>query len=76
MPKLYIIPPEVIERRYYRGVKNLFNLYLPTVDNWFIIDNMDTAADIIAGGSREGDKEIKNPDLWDAMFKLSKSYGE
>ncbi|HEY1199664.1 MAG TPA: zeta toxin family protein [Niastella sp.] len=73
------IAPEVIERRYYRGIQNLVNLYIPVVDNWILIDNMDVAAesaDIIAQGSRKGDKEIKNPELWDTIFKQSKAYGK
>lgn len=69
----------MIERRYYRGIQNLVNLYISAVDNWILIDNMDIAADaadIIAEGSRKGDKEIKNPELWDAIFKQSKTYGK
>ncbi len=33
------IPPDVIERRYYRGLKNLFDIYLPICDNVVIMDN-------------------------------------
>lgn len=33
------IEPEVIERRYYKGIKNLFDIYLPIVDGAFIFDN-------------------------------------
>lgn len=33
------IEPDVIERRYYRGIKNLFEIYLPIVDGVFIFDN-------------------------------------
>lgn len=33
------IEPEVIERRYIFGIKNLFNIYLPMVDGAFIFDN-------------------------------------
>jgi predicted ABC-type ATPase len=33
------IEPQVIERRYYKGIKNLFDIYLPIVDGAFIFDN-------------------------------------
>jgi predicted ABC-type ATPase len=33
------IEPEIIERRYLRGIKNLFEIYLPIVDGAFVFDN-------------------------------------
>lgn len=33
------IEPEVIERRYFKGIRNLFDIYLPIVDGAFIFDN-------------------------------------
>jgi predicted ABC-type ATPase len=36
---LHDIPEEVIERRYVKGIKNLFNIYLPIVDQALIFDN-------------------------------------
>jgi predicted ABC-type ATPase len=65
-----------LERRYYRGIYNLLNLYISVVDNWMVIDNMDTSADIIAKGSKQENKDVKNPDLWDVILKQSKSYGK
>lgn len=35
------IPEEVIERRYYRGIKNYFEKYLPVCDNSILVDNSD-----------------------------------
>lgn len=42
------IEPEVIERRYERGIKNLFDIYLPIVDEALIFDNSDGATILIA----------------------------
>jgi predicted ABC-type ATPase len=70
------IPPEIIERRYYRGIHNFLNVYIPIVDNWMAIDNMDTTPDIIARGDADGKKVINNPDLWDVILKQGTSYGE
>lgn len=33
------IPPAVIERRYYNGIRNLFEIYMPLVDQIYIFDN-------------------------------------
>jgi len=35
----YNIPEDVIERRYYKGIKNLFEIYLSIVDQALIFDN-------------------------------------
>lgn len=35
----HFIPDETIERRYYAGLKNLFELYLDACDNVLIFDN-------------------------------------
>lgn len=33
------IPPEVIRQRFYRGLRNLFEIFMPIVDEWIIYDN-------------------------------------
>ena len=42
------IEPEIIERRYIRGIKNLFDIYLPIVDGALIFDNSEGKHDLIA----------------------------
>lgn len=42
------IEDHVIERRYVRGIKNLFNIYLPIVDSAFIFDNSEGKYELIA----------------------------
>lgn len=44
------IPDDVIERRYDLGLRNLFNIFIPIVDEWFIFDNTKLSANIIAEG--------------------------
>jgi predicted ABC-type ATPase len=36
------IPKEVIHRRYWAGLSNLFRIYMPIVDAWSLYDNNDT----------------------------------
>ncbi len=42
------IEPDIIERRYIRGIKNLFAIYLPIVDGAFIFDNSDLKHQLLA----------------------------
>ena len=36
------IPNDVIFRRYFAGIKNLFEIYMPIVDYWIVYDNIST----------------------------------
>lgn len=65
------IPKDVIQRRYYRGIKNLLKLYIPICNNWLVIDNMDLASEIIAQGSSKLGEEIKNSDIWQTIITQS-----
>ncbi len=51
------IDPDVIERRYFRGINNLFEIYLPLVDGVLIFDNSFGKHELIAEMSI--DKKIK-----------------
>lgn len=51
------IPENVIRRRYWSGMRNLFNIYIPLSDRWLLINNSETPSSLIAEGS--GLKEIK-----------------
>jgi predicted ABC-type ATPase len=42
------IEPEVIERRFIKGIKNLFEIYLPIVDGALIFDNSEGSHELIA----------------------------
>ncbi len=52
------IPPNVIERRYFGGIKNLFDLYLPIVDEAFIFDNSVGRRELIAQKLTKGDMVV------------------
>ena len=57
------IPTDVIERRYYRGIKNLFSLYKPICDYWFVSENMNTTAKVVAHGSNQFGETILNHEI-------------
>lgn len=42
------IPQDIIERRYLAGLRNLFNIFIPIVDEWLIIDNSEGKNETIA----------------------------
>ena len=67
---------EIIERRYYRGIFNLFNVYIPACHNWMIIDNMDAVPDVISYGQGAQEKVIINDDIWNVILQQSHLYGK
>ena len=42
------IPEPVIRRRYELGLKNLFDIFMPIVDGWWLVDNSHGLNKIIA----------------------------
>ncbi len=53
------VPEPVVIRRYYAGLKNLFDLYIPLCDYWMIFDKSKLASDLIAEGYSDKDVDIK-----------------
>lgn len=66
------IEPEVIGRRYIRGIKNLFNIYLPIVDGAFIFDNSEAKPELLADKQIGAALNIINID----KFNLLKNYDD
>lgn len=60
----------VIERRYIRGIKNLFDIYLPIVDGAFIFDNSEVKHELIADKQFDTVMNILNID----KFNLLRNY--
>jgi predicted ABC-type ATPase len=54
------IDENVIERRYVNGIRNLFNIYFPVVDQIFIYDNSEGKQELIAKKSSDTDFSILN----------------
>ena len=64
------IEPEVIERRYKRGIENLFKIYLPIVDGALIFDNLEGQHELLADKQIDGLLNIVNQ----VKFNLLKNY--
>lgn len=56
------IPPDVVERRYYRGLKNLKTIYIPLCNDWLIVNNTETPAIIARGGNDSA--QIMDKTIW------------
>lgn len=62
------IPADVIERRYYRGIRNLVHLYTPLCNRWFVINNMGTGPQVVARGLEASEKTIIKSDDWKVIL--------
>ncbi len=63
------IPEDVIERRYLRGIKNLFEIYLPIVDITLIFDNSFGKHQLIATNFEEF--EVHDKKKFDKLKSLT-----
>jgi len=63
------IDNETIKRRYYRGIKNLFEIYLPIVDEVMIFDNSLESPDLIAIKSKEKEINVFNVSKFNSLKK-------
>lgn len=54
------IPNDTIFRRYWAGLKNLFNIYMSIVDTWILVDNSKTPRSIVATGGKHQNTIIEN----------------
>lgn len=63
------IKPDVIERRYIKGIKNLFDIYLPIVDGAFIFDNSFGRPQLIAQKLVDGRLTVIDSDKFNEMRK-------
>jgi len=66
-------PGDIVIRRYHRGLKNLFNHFIPLSDYWLLIDNSNETPIIIAEGIKDIELEIFYEDIW---TKIKEHYNE
>jgi predicted ABC-type ATPase len=62
------IPDDVIERRYWKGMRN-FSKYAQEADNWYLYDNSGTEYILIAK-CNEGEKEIFNFEVFNKITQI------
>ena len=64
------IPTDVIERRYWRGLRYFHNLYRPIVDRWQVYDNSSKSPTLIASGAMTSDSEVIDSSVWRLIQEL------
>ena len=64
------IPQDIIVRRYYEGIDNLFSIYMPIVDTWILVNNSETPRSVIATGGKDQETAVKNS----VLFKMIEEY--
>jgi predicted ABC-type ATPase len=62
------IAEETIRRRYFRSIRNLFELYLPLADSWVIYDNslINEPVEVAVGG-RKRETSLLDRDAWSIL---------
>ena len=58
------IDEDTIRRRYAKGIRNLFDIYMDICDYWLIVNNSCSPHEIIAEGGRNETKRIADPLLY------------
>jgi len=58
------IPAHIVERRYWKGIGNLFRLFMPVCDDWILADNTFGALNIVAQGNKNFEIIIENNEIW------------
>lgn len=66
------IPEDVVRRRYKLGLSNLFQLYIPVVDEWVIFDNMRPVPLCIAQRQMQQEETILVPTTYEKIISTSK----
>ncbi|MBK9192455.1 MAG: zeta toxin family protein [Crocinitomicaceae bacterium] len=64
------IPETDIRRRFKNGIINLFNLYMPIVDEWYVIENLGESYSFVAEGNSHGIVIFKEPN-WVKLKNLA-----
>lgn len=58
------VPDEVVVRRYYAGMRNLFSMFIPISDYWILIDNSTDPFQMIAEGNRTQVQDIQDEEIF------------
>lgn len=68
----HAVPPDIIRRRYARGIANFINLYIPVATEWRVYDNSyDSGPRVIAVGSSGQTPSIKDSDAWAQILEIA-----
>ena len=63
------VPAETVRRRYQRGLRNFFGLYLPLANTWTLCDNSSDELVVVARGSQDTEPTILDTERFDRIRK-------
>ena len=61
------IPEETIRRRFFRGLRNFFNIYCEEVDHWTLLDNSGEILKTIASGQPSNGRHIIDTEKYELL---------
>lgn len=61
------VPPDAVKRRYKRGLRNLFEIYIPLSDRWYLHDSSTSLPELVAEGTGES-MIVYNKETWDVIL--------
>lgn len=64
------VPDEVVERRYFRGIKNLLDNFIPLADFWLLVDNSREYPEIICEGIKDVELKVFNEQIWNTIRQI------
>lgn len=64
------IPPDVIKRRYFGGIRNLVSIFMDEVDIWVLFDNSNNEGERIAFGGKNISIKVKDKVKFDKIRSL------
>jgi predicted ABC-type ATPase len=62
------VETEIVKRRYFKGKKNLFEIFIPISDNWLVYDNSDKYPDLVAFGYNRNVLRILKKEIWEKLY--------
>ena len=70
------VPEHVVRRRWSAGLRSLFDLYLPLVDQWIILDSSDGPLQLVAESDPEDPAHrIVDVERWRRLLRLAAAVG-
>ena len=57
----------IIRRRYFSGIRNLLDIYMPLVDEWFLYDNQSLSGPRLVAYGRPNSTLVVEPAVWQAV---------
>lgn len=64
------VPPAIVRRRFRRGLKNLFTLYMPLMDSWRFYDNSYSEGPLLlASGAGALVEHVPNSPRWQSLLE-------